>query len=185
MNYIAQAINKLWIFVNSPEVLQMFMENRFFLILCVLVLSALKHATYRSMILVFLVNIPGTFMHETAHFLVGLFLNAKPTSFTLIPKKSGDVYVMGSVGFRNIRFYNAFPSAMAPLLLLPAAYYFNRWFFLHINLSIWTYFVYILLQTIIIENALPSSTDFKVAFSNFLGILFYGILIVGAIIFFL
>lgn len=185
MIYIMEAFGKLWALINSPEVLRMFLENRFFLILCVLVLSALKHATYRSIILVSLINIPGTFLHETAHFLVGFLLNARPTSFTLIPHRSGDAYVTGSVGFKNIRFYNALPSAMAPLLLLIVGYYFNRCFFEYVNLSIWTYFGYILLQTIIIENALPSSTDFKVAFGNLLGVILYFILAVIALIFLL
>ena len=183
MNYVFQAFNKIWVFINSPEVLQMFMENRFFLILCVLVLSALKHATYRNVILVSLVNIPGTFLHEIAHFTVGFLLNARPTSFTLIPRKSGDAYVTGSVGFKNIRFYNALPSAMAPLLLLIVGYYFNRCFFNYVHLSIWTYFGYILLQTIIIENAIPSSTDFKVAFGNLFGVLFYFAVAVIALVF--
>lgn len=182
MDYILQAINKVWLFINSAEVLQMFTENRFFLILCVLMLSALKHATYRSMILVSLINIPGTFLHEAAHFLIGFILNARPTSFTLIPRKSGDAYVTGSVGFKNIRFYNALPSAMAPLMLLIVGYYFNRWFFANVHLNLWRYFGYIIVQTIIIENALPSSTDFKVAFTNLLGLLFYGAIIIAALV---
>ncbi len=182
MSYLVQAFNKIWAFINSAEVLQLFLDNRFFLILCVLVLSALKHKTYRSMLLTSLINIPGTFLHETAHFLVGFVLNARPTSFTLFPKKSGDAYVMGSVGFKNIKFYNALPSALAPLALLVVGFYFNRWFFANIHLNLWTYFAYIVLQTIIIENALPSSTDFKVAFGNLVGVIFYGVLIVAALV---
>ena len=185
MNYILQAVNKVISFINSPEVLQMFLTNRFFLILCVLVLSALKHKTYRSMVLVSLINIPGTFLHEMSHFLIGFLLNARPTSFTLIPRKSGDAYVTGSVGFKNIKFYNALPSAMAPLLLLVLGYYFNRWFFANVSINLWTYFGYIILQTIIIENALPSSTDFRVAFTNLAGVIFYGAIAVALLIFFL
>ena len=48
-------------------------------------------------------------------------------TFTLFPKKdpvSG--YVMGSVGFRNITFYNAVPAALAPLILLPLSFYINE-----------------------------------------------------------
>ena len=66
-----------------------------------------------------LVNIPGTILHEMMHYIVGLVLNAHPCNFTIFPRKSPDgYYVMGSVGFRNVTFYNAIPSAMAPLLLL-------------------------------------------------------------------
>lgn len=75
-----------------------------------------------------LVNIPGTFLHELMHYLVGSLLNARPVNFTIFPQRNldGD-YVMGSVGFSNITFYNAVPSAMAPLLLLPIAFYINRY----------------------------------------------------------
>lgn len=87
-----------------------------------------KYATYSSMWMSALVNIPGTFLHELMHYLVGSLLNARPVNFTIFPQRNldGD-YVMGSVGFSNITFYNAVPSAMAPLLLLPIAFYINRY----------------------------------------------------------
>ena len=113
-----------------------------------------------------------------SHFLVGLFLNAYPTRFDLFPKKQGEYYVMGSVGFRNIQFYNALPAALAPMLLLFVGYYFNRWFFSSAPINYITYVCYVFLQTIIIENAVPSSVDFKVAFSKPLGVLLYGALLV-------
>ena len=164
-------------FLNSSEVLEEIVSNRFILILLVIFLSRLKYKTYNSMFLTALVNIPGTFLHETAHFTVGLLLNARPTSFTLVPKKSlSGGYTTGSVGFKNLRFYNALPSAMAPLLLLPVGYYFDSWLFSNYNLNIGNYIFYVLLQSIIIENALPSSTDFRVGFGNITGIVFYGII---------
>lgn len=182
MNLISTAVTDVWRYLNSAELLNTVLSNRFFLILLVVMILCLKRRTYRSMFLAALINIPGTILHETAHFIVGLLLWAKPTTFSLFPKKSGDTYTMGSVGFRNIAFYNAFPSAMAPLALLWAAFWFNNWYLTNAKITIWNYLVFILLETVIIENAVPSSTDFRVAFSRPLGILLYGFLLAALIV---
>ncbi len=168
---ISTLLHNSWLYLNSADFLQHVVNNRFYLIFLVIALSFLKRHTFSGIIMTSLVNIPGTILHETAHFMVGLILNAKPASFNLLPKRRDNTYVMGSVGFRNIKFYNAFPSSMAPLLLLPLAYWLNEYFLVT---TIWRYLCFILLETIIIENAIPSSTDFKVAFSHPLGLLFYG-----------
>ena len=162
--------------MNSHEIAEYLVTNRFVLIVLVLFLAHLKAVTYSSMFLTALVNVPGTFLHETAHFTVGLLLNAKPTSFSLFPVKQGDTYVTGSVGFRNLHFYNALPSAMAPLMLLPAAYFFDKYFFDREHVTVIGYIVYVLLQPIIIENALPSPADFKIGFGNLLGVAFYALI---------
>lgn len=182
MNLISTAVTDVWRYLNSAELLNTILSNRFFLILLVVMILCLKRRTYRSMFLAALINIPGTILHETAHFIVGLLLWAKPTTFSLFPKKSGDAYTMGSVGFRNIKFYNAFPSAMAPLALLWAAFWFNNWYLTNAKITIWNYLVFILLETVIIENAVPSSTDFRVAFSRPLGIVLYGFLLAALIV---
>ena len=165
--------------LNSYDVLRSFFDNRFYLILLVIVLVHLKNATYKSLFMSALINIPGTILHETMHFLVGLFMNAKPCNFTLIPRR-GDHggYVMGSVGFRNVTFYNAIPASMAPLFLLPIGFYINRYLLPLIPPTFINYILYVLLQTIIIENAMPSSADFKVAKMYFLGVVLYSALAV-------
>ena len=183
MNFILLSINKLTNFLSAPETLELFVNNRFIMILLVIVLLKMKYTTYSNVYLSALVNIPGTFLHEMSHYLVGLFLNTYPTSFDLFPKKRDGGYVMGSVGFRNVQFYNAIPSAMAPLLLLIAGYYFNRWFFSNVKITYLSYISYVLLQTVIIENAVPSTQDFKVAFSYPLGVLLYGTIFVFAVIY--
>ena len=182
MNLISTAIADVWHYLNSAELLNTVLSNRFFLILLVVMILCLKRRTYSSIFLAALINIPGTILHETAHFIVGLLLWAKPTTFSLFPKKNGDTYTMGSVGFRNIKFYNAFPAAMAPLALLWAAFWLNNWYLANAKITIWNYLVFILLETVIIENAMPSSTDFRVAFSRPLGILLYGFLLAALIV---
>lgn len=184
MDFIHILFYKISAFWHNPATLEMVVNNRFLMILLVIILLKMKYATYSNMWLSALINIPGTILHETMHFVVGLILNARPTSYDLIPHRAedGGGYVMGSVGFRNIQFYNALPSSMAPLLLLPIGYYFNRWFFHNVDLTLLKYSGYILLQTIIIENAIPSSQDFKVAFLFPLGLLVYGLIGVSVIV---
>jgi hypothetical protein len=60
----------------------------------------------------------GTLCHELAHFSVGLLTNAEPTGLTILPRRRGRVWELGSVTFANLRWYNAAPAALAPLLVL-------------------------------------------------------------------
>ncbi|MFI3241386.1 MAG: hypothetical protein R3Y43_02330 [Alphaproteobacteria bacterium] len=172
-----QTYYKIMGFLNSPEVLSLLFDNRFFLVLFVIVLSNLINSSYRSLYLSALINVPGTALHEMMHFFVGGALNAQPVRFSIFPKKDeyGN-YVMGAVGFKNITFYNAIPSALAPLLLLPIGFFVNRYLLPVITPSFFNYIFYLLLQTVIIQNAMPSSTDFKVAFKNKFGVLLYMVL---------
>jgi len=183
MDFIALLLKKTEVFLSDPNTLNTFINNRFLVILLVIILLKAKYSTYKSIWMTALINIPGTFLHEMSHYLAGLLLNARPTGFNLLPFKRDESYVLGSVGFSHIRFYNAVPAALAPLLLLFAGYYFNEWFFAHAHISYISYTLYVLLQTIIIENAIPSSADFKIAFSCPLSVLFYGVLFVFACVF--
>ena len=161
--------------INSPAFLRGFFDNRFYLILLVIILMRVKYTTYNSLWLSSLVNIPGTILHEFMHFFVGLILNARPCNFTIFPRRGEDgSYVMGSVGFRNVTFYNAVPASMAPLLLLPIGFYLNRYFLPTMEPTFVNYVLYVLLQTIIIENAMPSGADFRVARMYISGVLLYG-----------
>ena len=161
--------------INSPAFLRGFFDNRFYLILLVIILMRIKYTTYNSLWLSSLVNIPGTILHEFMHFFVGMLLNARPCNFTIFPRRGEDgSYVMGSVGFRNVTFYNAVPASMAPLLLLPIGFYLNRYFRPTMEPTFVNYVLYVLLQTIIIETAMPSGADFRVARMYISGVLLYG-----------
>lgn len=175
MDYVKLFIYRIHYFFTSPEVLHAVFNNRFILILMVIFLIRLKYNTYTSMWASALVNIPGTILHETMHFVVGLLLNAKPCNFTVIPRKGTDgSYVMGSVGFRNVTYYNAIPAALAPLLLLVIGYYINKYYLPMIKSpTIFNYMFYVLIQTIIIENSIPSNADLRVAGMFYRGIFLY------------
>ena len=71
----------------------------------------------------FLFSVVGTLCHELAHFSVGLLLGAEPVGFTIIPRRNGRTWELGSVSFANLRWYNAAPAALAPffVLLVPLA----------------------------------------------------------------
>jgi hypothetical protein len=71
--------------------------------------------------LFFIFTAAGTLCHELAHFSVGLLTGADPTGLTIIPRRvgrSGSTWELGSVTFANLRWYNAAPAALAPLLVL-------------------------------------------------------------------
>lgn len=66
----------------------------------------------------FLFTAAGTFCHELAHLVVGLLAGAEPRKFTVIPRRTGRNWELGSVTFMNLRWYNAAPVALAPMLVL-------------------------------------------------------------------
>lgn len=185
MDILLEIYYKFMSLINNSDFLRGFFDNRFYLILLVVILLRFKYTTYSSMWLSALVNIPGTILHELMHFIVGLILNAHPCNFTVFPRRGEDGnYVMGSVGFRNITFYNAVPASMAPLLLLPIGFYLNRYFLPIMRPTFVNYVLYVLLQTIIIENAMPSGADFRVARMYLSGVLMYGFIAVSLFLMF-
>lgn len=71
---------------------------------------------------------PGTLLHELMHVLVGWLLGAKPVAINLLPHHVGDRWILGSIAFARINIFNAAPTALAPLLMLPIAWWlFQHW----------------------------------------------------------
>lgn len=108
-------------------------------------------------------NLTGVILHETAHLLVGLLLRAEPTGFSVIPRREGNRWRLGSVSFRRVNSLNAVPVALAPLGLVAVAYWFSlnwfRWYAPTFPLTLALYAVVFILT----YNALPSSQDLRVA----------------------
>jgi hypothetical protein len=77
--------------------------------------------------LFFVFTAAGTLCHELAHFGVGLLLGAEPVGFTIIPRRSGRRWELGAVTFANLRWYNAAPAALAPLLVLLVPLFVAGW----------------------------------------------------------
>ncbi|MGZ8293101.1 MAG: hypothetical protein ACXW2U_05580 [Telluria sp.] len=66
----------------------------------------------------FLFTVLGTISHELAHFAVGLVTGARPASFTVIPRRAGGHWELGSVMLTRVTWYNAAPAALAPMLVI-------------------------------------------------------------------
>ena len=69
------------------------------------------------------------------------------------------------------------------VLLLVIGFYLNRYYLPLMRPTMLNYVLYVLLQTIIIENAMPSGADFRVAGMYLKGILLYGFLLVALLVF--
>jgi len=91
-------------------------------LLALAALVLMRLAPRLGMWLYALVALPGTLMHELAHFIVAFLLRAQPEFPSLVPRRMDGGWRMGSVAFRAgpVR---AAPIALAPLLLLPLAWW--------------------------------------------------------------
>jgi hypothetical protein len=75
----------------------------------------------------FLFTVAGTVCHELAHYGVGLLTGARPTSLTIIPRRVGRNWELGSVTLTRVRWYNAAPAALAPFLIIALPFLVARW----------------------------------------------------------
>lgn len=121
--------------------------------------------------------LPSTLFHELAHFFIGLITFAKPVSFSLYPKKDNNGNLrLGEVKFTNLNFFNSLPTAFAPFLLLVGLYYFDKYFFVYIKENFFYFIAFVYINFIFASGGIPSWQDFKVAFGNVFGIIFWMIL---------
>lgn len=117
----------------------------------------------RSFWLVALLALPGTVAHELCHWLLGTLVNGQPVRFTVLPRREGRGYVLGSVAFAHLRWYNAFFIGLAPLLLLPLAYGLFRWRLAAQPTLRWPEALMAFLIANLIFGAVPSWQDLRIA----------------------
>ena len=147
--------------------------------LVLLIHTFILKTSHHSLFGAWCVNIIGVLFHELAHAIVGFVLGAKPNKFVVIPSSinNGDgrkVYVLGHIECLNLRWYNAFPVALAPVLLLFVAYGIEKYYWSFApaqTLSYELFYVYLLVTFIL--NAMPSSIDFEEGFENILGVILW------------
>jgi hypothetical protein len=75
----------------------------------------------------FVFTAAGTLCHELAHFAVGLVTGAGPRALSIIPRRVGRNWQLGSVTLTRLRWYNAAPAALAPLLIIALPFLVARW----------------------------------------------------------
>lgn len=132
-----------------------------------------------------LINLPATIAHEAAHLVMALITLAKPVSFSIIPRRDGNTWVFGSVQCARLTQFNAFPVAMAPLLLLLIPYILSE-NLKGMPLSAPEVATIYLATALVCLAAIPSGQDFKVAASKWFGsaawilAIGYGVLSSGA-----
>ena len=83
-----------------------------------LALAVVLRALARRHPFFFLFTLAGTVCHELAHFVVGLVTCARPGSISVVPRRTAGGWQLGAVTLARVRWYNAAPAALAPLLLL-------------------------------------------------------------------
>jgi hypothetical protein len=66
----------------------------------------------------FLFTAAGTLCHELMHFIVGWLTGARPGGLTILPVKKTGHWELGSVTLTRVRWYNAAPAALAPVLIV-------------------------------------------------------------------
>lgn len=110
------------------------------------------------------ISLIGTSLHEAAHYLCGFLLGAKPVSVSLFPKRDGDRWILGSVGFTNLNIWNSAFVAFAPLLLLVIAWLcFVCWMqpaFVDGSYLSWLLAGYVVACSLF--SCIPSGTDIRV-----------------------
>jgi hypothetical protein len=130
-------------------------------VVLVVLIGRIKHLHCRSLWSAALVNFVGVVFHELAHYLIALLLGGRPKRFSVWPKRMADGFLFGQVVCARINAFNALPIGIAPLSLLPLAWLIHQKFYLYLQPTSWNYIAYLFLMVIVIENALPSSADWR------------------------
>lgn len=153
---------------------EIIISNMPLFVLLIILIDRLKRIsrvnTYTASLMYFF----GTFFHELSHYVIALITNAKPVSFSLFPSKNKDnTIVLGEVMCANLRWYNSFLVGISPLLLLILVFIVDQYFFIYFQPSLISLAFYLFLIINLIDSAIPSNQDFKVAFSSTVGNLIY------------
>lgn len=110
------------------------------------------------------IALPGTIAHELLHFIVGFLTFARPVRLSLWPHRAADgSYVFGAVVFANLRWWNAAPASLAPLLgfaIAPVV----AWLRVRhgFQLSAWDAMLWLALSQLLMA-AWPSSVDWRLS----------------------
>jgi len=139
-----------------------------------------RRAQASGILLLALWNLAGVILHELAHIVIGILLRARPTNISLIPRRRGNIWQLGSVSFTRITAFNALPIALAPLILAGIAWLVSLNWYLWLNPSLASTLALYGVLFVLLYNAPPSRQDLRVA-CNWRSLLLYGTLVAVAI----
>ena len=151
-------------------------NNIYFFIFAVLIVDRLKRNAKRTIFGAWLANLHGTLLHELAHLFASILLNGKPTKISLFPSRVEGGYILGYVESSNLRWYNKFPIAMAPLVLLIAIFYVDQYFYVYMEDNLYSTLLYVFMIIGLLDSSIPSGQDFRVAFSDIGGYIWLSVL---------
>lgn len=139
-----------------------------------LMIVRFRQRAYINIASAWVLSFPFVCLHELSHALIGLVLNARPVTSSLFPQRLADGrYVLGSISFSNCRWYNAILTGLAPLLLLFPFFYADVLWIRFMPAGMAGSLLTMAIKVFLIDNSIPSSTDFNVAFSRGFGLVFY------------
>lgn len=146
-------------------------------LLAVLLLLALFDRARRRLWLFVPLVLPATLLHEGSHWLVAWVSGARPSRFSVWPRREGRRIVLGEVAIARPTWLTRGLVGLAPLLLLPIAAY----VLLHLRAptepAMHALQVYLLAS--LVYGAIPSLSDLKLAVRGLPGALLL-LAIVGA-----
>lgn len=144
----------------------------YFTIILSAIIGKLKESSKNNIFTAWIMYLVGTLFHELAHFILSILTFGSPTWFSIFPSKQKNEngqtvgYMLGYIESQNIRWYNVFFIAMAPLLLMPLSYWVYIHFFEYFDKNIFTMISYIFIIVSLMFSSIPSGVDFKLVFNK-------------------
>ena len=178
--------NEVFDFIKNNQIL--------FTVFITILILKMKEISKANIYLSGIVCFLGTFFHEMAHYIMALITTFRlPGRISLFPKyeivNGRRVIALGYVEVKNssLNILNAFPTGMAPLLLLYLAYIVSKYFFIYYGIwfevGIIAYILQSFLMATLIINSVPSRADLILARTK--GSLYFYIVILLISIFYI
>lgn len=144
------------------------------------VLLVLQRMTDRWAPFFIVSRLPSTALHEFSHFLVAWLTFGKPTFPSLLPtvitqntpKGKVRTYELGSVTLRKANVLSSVPTAVAPLMMLPAAGYILG-AISRDQINGWKLGVAYLVIFWMVQGCWPSKPDWRIVLHNPLSLIFW------------
>lgn len=138
-------------------------------------LALLMVASRTSAFLMILFQLPGTLMHELAHFFLAAVSGSRPTGISVIPKRTEGGWTLGSVGFHPGFWTGALVALAPPLALIPLADVIWQRYMIGVKLTELMMLSYLVASCL--WSALPSRVDWIIAFKYPAGLPLVGIIV--------